>query len=58
MSDDIKLLPLKIFKKNLKLILLENTNNYSSSLTMFFTLIFPAFLTLLVSCVSVLSVSV
>ena len=58
MSDDIKLLPLKIFKKNLKLILLENTNNYSSSLTMFFTLIFPAFFTFLVLCVSVLCVSV
>ena len=54
-SNDIKLLPLKIFKKNLKLLkfFLKNTNNYSSSLTLFFTLIFLAFLTLLVLCVSV-----
>ena len=46
-SDDLKLLPLKIFKKNVKLILLKNTNN-SSSLPLFFTLIFVAFLTLFV----------
>lgn len=34
-SDDIKLLPLKRFKKNLKLILLEKSRN-SSSLPLFF----------------------
>ena len=49
-SDDIKLLPLKRFKKNLKLILklLENTNNFFSLLS-FSTLIFIAFLTLYVT---------
>ena len=54
LNDDIKLLPLKIFKKNL---FLRNTNN-SSSLTLFFTLIFLPFWTLLVLCVSLLCVSV
>ena len=58
-SDNTKLLPLKILRKTLSYFFLKNTNN-SSSLPLFFTLIFLAFLTLFALCVRacVLRVSV